>query len=68
MESKGRQRERGSILGNHNKSKKGISKSIFGKIECFPPWSESTFEERMQGSKEERRREEGDYLGSKSSR
>ena len=34
MESRGRKRERGRILGNCNKSRKGRSKSIFGKIEC----------------------------------
>ena len=35
MESKGRQRERGRSLGNHNKSRKGKYKPIFGKIECW---------------------------------
>ena len=35
MESKGRQKERGRSLGNHKKSRKGRSKSIFGKIECW---------------------------------
>ena len=35
MERKGRKRERGMTLGNHNKSRKGISKSRFGKIECW---------------------------------
>ena len=35
MESRGRQRERGRITGNRNKSRKGRSKSIFGKIECW---------------------------------
>ena len=35
MESRGRQRERGKILGNHNKYKKGRSKSILGKIEFW---------------------------------
>ena len=34
MERRGRKKERGRIPGNHNKSRKGISKSIFGKIEC----------------------------------
>ena len=35
MESRGIQRERGRIPGNESKSIKGISKSIFGKIECL---------------------------------
>ena len=35
MESKGRQNERGRSPGNHSKSKKGRSKSIFRKIECW---------------------------------
>ena len=35
MESKGRQNERGRILGNSSKSKKGRSKSRFGNIECW---------------------------------
>ena len=34
MESRGRKNERGRIPCNHNKSIKGRSKSIFGKIEC----------------------------------
>ena len=33
MDSRGRQRERQMTLGNQNKSRKGISKSIFGNIE-----------------------------------
>ena len=35
MEKKGIQKERGRIPGNHNKYKKGRSKSRFGKIECW---------------------------------
>ena len=35
MESRENQRERGRILGNRNKSRKGKSKSRFGKIECW---------------------------------
>ena len=35
MESRGRQKERGRSPGNRDKSKKGRSKSIFGKIECW---------------------------------
>ena len=35
MESRGRQKERGRSPGNHGKYKKGISKSRFGKIECW---------------------------------
>ena len=35
MESRGRQNERGRSLVNHDKSKKGRSKSRFGKIECW---------------------------------
>ena len=35
MESRGRQNKRGRIPGNHGKSKKGRSKSRFGKIECW---------------------------------
>ena len=35
MESKGRQNERGRSPGNRDKYKKGRSKSIFGKIECW---------------------------------
>ena len=35
MERRGRQNERGRSPGNHRKSKKGISKSRFGKIECW---------------------------------
>ena len=35
MENRGRQNERGRILGNHDKSKKGRSKSRFKKIECW---------------------------------
>ena len=35
MESRGRQRERGGGPGNCIKSRKGISKSILGKIECW---------------------------------
>ena len=35
MESRGRQKERGRSLGNHSKSKKGISKSRFENIECW---------------------------------
>ena len=35
MESRGRQKERGRSPGNHDKSKKGRSKSRFGKIECW---------------------------------
>ena len=34
MERRGRQNERGRRPRNHNKSKKGRSKSIFGRIEC----------------------------------
>ena len=35
MESRGRQNERGRSPGNPSKSKKGRSKSRFGKIECW---------------------------------
>ena len=35
MESRGRQNERGRSPGNHDESKKGRSKSRFGKIECW---------------------------------
>ena len=35
MESRGIQKERGRSPGNHNKSRKGRFKSIFGKIECW---------------------------------
>ena len=35
MEKRGRQNERGRIPENHSKSKKGIPKSRFGKIECW---------------------------------
>ena len=35
MESRGRQRERGKSIGYCSKSRKGISKSRFGKIECW---------------------------------
>ena len=35
MERKGIQRGRRRSSGNHNKSRKGISKSILGKIECW---------------------------------
>ena len=35
MESRGRQNERGRRPRNHNKSKKGRSKSRFEKIECW---------------------------------
>ena len=35
MESRGRQNERRRSPGNHSKSKKGISKSRFRKIECW---------------------------------
>ena len=35
MESRGRQRERGKSPGYHNESRKGISKSILGNIECW---------------------------------
>ena len=35
MESRGRQKERGRSPGNRDKSKKGRSKSRFGKIECW---------------------------------
>ena len=35
MENSGRQNERGRSPGNHGKSKKGRSKSRFGKIECW---------------------------------
>ena len=35
MESRGRQNERGRSPRNHGKSKKGRSKSIFRKIECW---------------------------------
>ena len=35
MENRGRQRARVRIPCNHNKSRKGRSKSIFGKIECW---------------------------------
>ena len=35
MESKGRQRERGRSPGNHRKSRKGRSKSRFGKKDCW---------------------------------
>ena len=34
MERRGRKNERGRSPGNHNKSKKGRSKSISKKIEC----------------------------------
>jgi hypothetical protein len=33
MENRGRQKYRGKGSGNHENSRKGISKSIFGKIE-----------------------------------
>ena len=35
MESRQWKKERGRNLGNHSKSRKGRSKSIFGKIECW---------------------------------
>ena len=35
MESRGRQGERGKSPSNHNKSRKGRSKSRFGKIEAW---------------------------------
>ena len=35
MESRGRQRERGGRPDNHSNSRKGRSKSIMGKIECW---------------------------------
>ena len=35
MERRGRQRERGKIPGNHNKYRKGRSKSILENIECW---------------------------------
>ena len=35
MERRGRRNERGRIPGNHNKSRKGRSKSIKGKIEFW---------------------------------
>ena len=35
MESMGRKKERGRIPGNRSKSRKGKSKSRFGKIECW---------------------------------
>ena len=35
MESRGRQKERGRSPCNHSKSRKGRSKSRFGKIECW---------------------------------
>ena len=35
MESKDKQNEKGRSLGNRRKSKKGRSKSQFGKIECW---------------------------------
>ena len=35
MENKGRQKDRGRGFGNHGNSRKGISKSRLGKIECW---------------------------------
>jgi hypothetical protein len=35
MENRGRQKERGKSLGNCGNSRKGKSKSILGKIECW---------------------------------
>jgi hypothetical protein len=35
MENRGRQKDRGKGLGNHEKSRKGKSKSRLGKIECW---------------------------------
>ena len=35
MERRGRQKERGRILSNHRKSRKGRFKSRIGKIECW---------------------------------
>ena len=35
VENRGRQRERGKSLGNRGKYRKGRSKSILGKIECW---------------------------------
>jgi hypothetical protein len=35
MENRGRQKDRGKGSGNHGNSRKGRSKSIFGKIECW---------------------------------
>jgi hypothetical protein len=35
MENRGRQKDRGKGSGNHGNSRKGISKSRFGKIECW---------------------------------
>ena len=35
MENRGRQNDRGKGLGSHKTSRKGRSKSIFGKIECW---------------------------------
>jgi hypothetical protein len=35
MENKGRQKDRGKGLGNHGNYRKGRSKPIFGKIECW---------------------------------
>ena len=35
IERRGKQRERGRSLGNHNKSRKDISKFILGNIECW---------------------------------
>jgi hypothetical protein len=35
MENRGRQKDRGKGSWNHGNSRKGRSKSIFGKIECW---------------------------------
>jgi hypothetical protein len=35
MENRGRQKDRGKGSGNHENSRKGRSKSILGKIECW---------------------------------
>jgi hypothetical protein len=34
MENRRRQKDRGKVSGNHENSRKGISKSILGKIDC----------------------------------
>ena len=58
MESRGRQNERGRSPGNHGKSKKGRSKSRFGKIECWNYGKKGHLKENCRAPKKKGERQQ----------
>ena len=63
MESRGRQKERGKSPGNRSKSRKGKSRSIFKKIDCWNCGKKGHMKKECGAPKKK-----GDYSGIKCSR